>query len=250
MRKPKAILFDLWGTVIRSDEFDPARGNAAVFALAENPSGAALQSVQELADRVVTTVSPWEEESRLEFTEQSLLKILADTFDLRFRVSLSELEWAFWAASLRISLTDGIGEVLAELDARRIEKCIVSNSSFMSATLERELGGRGLLPRFRFVVSSADYGIRKPDRVIFDVALARLGVSPQEAWFVGDNIVYDVQGPSAVGMLPIVYDGKQDMPEDVGEFKAISHWRELIELLDSADDANRDVGSGGELLRS
>jgi putative hydrolase of the HAD superfamily len=234
MRKPRAVLFDLWGTLIRSDTFDPAKGNAAVLSLAENREEVKLQKVQELGERIVSALQPWEEESRLEFTEQSLLKILRDSFGLRFTHSLAELEWVFWDASMTLSLTDGIAEALAELDKLGISKGVVSNSSFMSTTIERELTRCGLGGRFPVVVSSADYGVRKPDPIIFHVALKRLGAEPSESWFVGDNITYDVKGPLEAGIFPILYNGGGPGPGETTEYPAISRWEELIALIEGA----------------
>jgi putative hydrolase of the HAD superfamily len=232
--KPRAVLFDLWGTLILSDEFDPMKGNAAVLDAAEGHDGLSVDQLQELGGRIVTEVEPRELASHLEFTQQSLLRMLADSFGLRFRVSLVELEWIFWRAALRIRTTDGIRAALDGLASRGIATCVVSNSSFLASTIERELRGQGLLDRFSFVVSSADYGVRKPDPVIFEVALRRLGVSAAEAWFAGDNIQFDIEGAWSAGLLPIAYNPNEAVPAHVTDHRRISHWNELLGLVDSA----------------
>ncbi|HUI71097.1 MAG TPA: HAD family hydrolase [Spirochaetia bacterium] len=232
MRRPEAILFDLWGTLIDSVAFDPRRGNEKLLTLAENPRGATLEEVQELGRRLVVATVPREEQAALEFTQVALFRILSDSFDLRFRTSLAELEWEFWNASLTVALRPGATEMLEDVRNRGIRTCVISNSSFAACTIERELDRQGLMRYFEFVISSADYGIRKPDALIFEAALLRMGVSPQTAWFVGDNVGYDIIGARQAGLFPIAYNAHASVPESVGEYAAISHWREMAGLFD------------------
>ena len=53
------------------------------------------------------------------------------------------------------------------------------------------------------VVISADHGWRKPRREIFESTLAALGVTPEEAVHVGDNLKADVAGAAAVGIRTV-----------------------------------------------
>jgi putative hydrolase of the HAD superfamily len=232
--RPRAVLFDLWGTLIFSDEFEPRRGNQAVLARAETAGRAGLEELQELGARIVASTEPRELESRLEFTQASLLRMLIDSFGLRFRMSLDELEWIFWTAALRIQTAQGIRAALDGLAERGIQTCVVSNSSFAAATLERELENRGLRECFSFVISSADYGVRKPDPVIFEVALRRLGVAAEEAWFAGDNIEFDIEGASQAGLFPVAYRPNGPVPPHIPAFRLIKDWAELLPLIDQA----------------
>jgi len=53
------------------------------------------------------------------------------------------------------------------------------------------------------VVISADHGLRKPRREIFDATLAALDVAPEEAVHVGDNLKADVGGAAALGIRTV-----------------------------------------------
>ena len=53
---------------------------------------------------------------------------------------------------------------------------------------------------FRVVVASTDVGAGKPDRRIFDVAVAQLGVGPSDVLVVGDSLEKDVAGAAAAGL--------------------------------------------------
>jgi len=87
-------------------------------------------------------------------------------------------------------------EVLDELRRRSIKTAIVSNTPWGSpAELWRaELERHELLHRVDVAVFCVDAGWRKPHPAPFSLALSRLGVSPQEAIFVGDDPRWDVEG--------------------------------------------------------
>jgi HAD superfamily hydrolase (TIGR01509 family) len=56
---------------------------------------------------------------------------------------------------------------------------------------------------FDAIVISADHGLRKPRREIFESTLAALGVAPEEAVHVGDNLKADVSGAAALGIRTV-----------------------------------------------
>ena len=97
-----------------------------------------------------------------------------------------------------------------------------------------ELERLGILGHFEFVVSSADYGVRKPDRLLFETALRRLGIGPKDVWFVGDHVGYDMVGAFEAGLHPVAYLAKEPIPPSVAKYSAISHWNELGALIESA----------------
>ena len=232
MQKPEAVLFDLWGTLISSEGFDPGLGNAAVLKTCDNPHGATLEQVLELGNRVMMALDTREDQSALEFTQSSLLRIIADSLGLRFRNPMEDTEWDFWNAALDVRLIDGVQEVLVDLQSRGIRLGVISNSSFAACTLERELRRHGILRYFQFVISSADYGIRKPDPIIFEVALARLGVGAASAWFAGDNVAYDVVGARRAGIFPVAFKPRAVIPDGIGEHAVIVRWDQLCALMD------------------
>ena len=237
MRRPEAILFDLWGTLISSEGFDPGLGNGAVLTRCDNPRGVTLDQVQELGNRVMSALDGREDQSALEFTQAALLRIIADSFDLRFHSAMEEMEWQFWSAALEVRLIDGVKELLTLLQARGIRMGVVSNSSFSGRTLERELERHGILGQFEFVISSADYGIRKPDPIIFEVALRRLGIDAARAWFAGDNVGYDIIGAMSAGIFPVAFNPRAPIPESIGAHALITRWSQLVPLVDQAPAA-------------
>ena len=56
---------------------------------------------------------------------------------------------------------------------------------------------------FDEMIVTGDYGIHKPDRKIFDIMRERLGLSPEEMVYVGDNPVNDIKGARDAGWKTI-----------------------------------------------
>ena len=149
-------------------------------------------------------------------------------------MSLEESELVFWRASLQVSRVEGVTDLLRKVEAAGMPMGVVSNSSFAGPSLEAELEAQGIRRFFRFVISSADYGVRKPDPIIFEVALRRLGMRPDQVWFAGDNITYDIIGARRAGIFPVAINTRKSIPEEVGEHAVITSWGQLLPLIASA----------------
>jgi putative hydrolase of the HAD superfamily len=59
---------------------------------------------------------------------------------------------------------------------------------------------------FDVTVISGVEGVEKPDPRIFRIALDRAGVAAEEAVYVGDSPVFDVEAAREVGMIPVLID--------------------------------------------
>ncbi len=88
---------------------------------------------------------------------------------------------------------------LLERLAARYRLAVVSNFDYTPTALD-VLERAGVAELFGAIVVSDAVGWRKPRREIFDAALGRLGVRPEEALFVGDRADMDVLGAQQIGM--------------------------------------------------
>ncbi len=95
----------------------------------------------------------------------------------------------------------GAAECLEELSRAGYRMAVVTNGRF---PLQRDKTVAADIARFfaAVVVSEAE-GVEKPHPDIFLSALARLGVEPKDALFVGDDPVNDVRGAQAAGLRAI-----------------------------------------------
>lgn len=104
-------------------------------------------------------------------------------------------------ASLRFTVFPDAPPAIAAARARGQRVVVVSN---WDISLVQVLGRLGLESLLDAVVTSAQVGVRKPARAIFDHALSLAGVEPQRATHVGDSVAQDVAGARAAGVTPIL----------------------------------------------
>lgn len=86
----------------------------------------------------------------------------------------------------------------------------ISNSD---GRIESELGRAGLGEYLDFVIDSAIVGVEKPHAEIFEIALQRANVAPEEALYVGDLYAADVGGARLAGLRGILMDLVGAFPE-------------------------------------
>lgn len=104
------------------------------------------------------------------------------------------------AASRVLEPYDEVPAVLRALRARGLILAVCSNWDWDLAEAVDEAGISSLVD---LQVSSAWAGARKPHPRIFEHTLAKIGVAPHEAVFVGDSWGPDVAGPREYGMTPV-----------------------------------------------
>ena len=104
--------------------------------------------------------------------------------DKALAVALYDLQMAdeFWR------LRNGAGELLRRASERGIRVVIVSNIPW---DLRPLFASSGLSDHIHEYVFSYEVGVEKPDKPIFEHALAIAGCAPAEALFVGDDSVND-----------------------------------------------------------
>ena len=93
-------------------------------------------------------------------------------------------------------------EVLAQLKTRH-RLAVVSDAQSVYGL--PELRAVGLADYFEPIIISGDYGYRKPDPRLFQAALNEVQVRPDEAIFIGNDRVRDIQGARQLGMKTILF---------------------------------------------
>jgi len=133
------------------------------------------------------------------------------------------------------ALVDGAADALAGLCALGVRLGIICDVGFTpSPVLRRHLDRQGLLEYFDHWSFSDEVGVYKPDRRIFEHALAGLGrPEPARCVHVGDRRRTDVAGAQAQGMRAVritaVFEDDPDQgpPGDV----VIGSYEELLPAL-------------------
>jgi putative hydrolase of the HAD superfamily len=233
MSRPLGIIFDLGDTVLHLESIDALKGNRCVLEFDDLNPGVTAEDAMEFANEIFPWIERARDASMLEVTSSSINRLIYETLGVTFRIDYDELETVFWNGALTYKPAEGIFELLDVLDASGIKTGIISNSINRGVVLEDELTKHDLAQRFSFVMSSADYGIRKPHRYIFRVAIKKMGLEPSDIWFVGDKPEYDIIGALDAGLYPVWYNWHNQPVSIDGEFLEVHNMGELQAKIQS-----------------
>jgi putative hydrolase of the HAD superfamily len=92
----------------------------------------------------------------------------------------------------------------------------------------------GLSHHFKVSVAAHQLGCAKPDTAIFLAACKELGVDPEDAVYVGDDVLLDVQGAQRAGMRAVWMNrtgSSKHLEHDVVPDAIVADFHELIEWL-------------------
>lgn len=104
-------------------------------------------------------------------------------------------------------------EVLRELKRQGLLLAVISNTE--DGRLTELLESAGIIEHFDLLIDSHVVGHRKPEKAIFDIALERFGLQPNEAAYVGDSYAHDALAACAIGMRGILLDAHDLHPESI-----------------------------------
>ncbi len=196
MSHPKAILYDAGGTLVTMDParfgdiVEPivgSRPTPEVMVEAHYRAMDAITRNSHLVTRGAATWWPWWLGQYLEYSG------LEAHPDAVAELSVSHELW-------RAPLPGALDGVRAVKDAG-FQVAVVSNAD---GTVDKDLAAAGFGDLIDVVIDSTLAGVSKPDPAIFTFALEALGVAPEEAWYVGDSALFDLQGAQAAGLSEFV----------------------------------------------
>jgi HAD superfamily hydrolase (TIGR01509 family) len=189
----QGVFFDMGGVLLRTEDLSPRRKWEARFGLPE----------WGLADAVFNS-EPSRRASVGRAGEDGIWEHVARRFGLT-EAEAAELQHDFWAGDrLDEPLVAYIGSLRP-----RYRTGLISNAW----PSMREFVGQNDLVRAAFekVYLSAEIGIAKPDRRIYQLALDELGLVPGEAVFVDDQSE-NVEAAQALGVAGLLYRPGMDVP--------------------------------------
>jgi putative hydrolase of the HAD superfamily len=260
LTRPDAVVFDMGETLVMRESYDLKAGLKAVFDYVK--SDASVDIILETYKAVLPGfVQMRRDETTLEINFRGALRYILEYNGIdMFDYNMAEVELIFTAATFSYTKAPGLDELLDTLERHNIKKAVLSNTWFSGQVLHRDLSDFGLLNRFVFAISSADYCFRKPNKNIFELAIKKLSLLPFETrtdlgsevekrstpnfWYVGDRFQYDVIGSTNAGVTPIWFNHPQkEVPPSFVpvpaynttdlDYVEISTFFELTELINS-----------------
>ncbi len=148
--------------------------------------------------------------------------------------SISTVEDTLWNAIVTLEPVPGVDAVLRRLQSDSVSLAAVSNAPFSSRILAEELEKHGLRHFFKFVLSSADTGFRKPHPAIFEAALMQLGMRSERTWFVGDTLNEDIVGAARAGLRPVWFSNDEFVTPCDSSILRVRDWHDFSSVYDMA----------------
>lgn len=199
---PRAVLLDAFGTLVAMEPPAPRLrtelARRARFEISPEAAEAAFRA--EIAFYIEHHLEGRDAGS-LERLRDRCAAIVAESLDVPGLERRAVREAML--AAIRFEAQPDAAGALQALRSRGVRLVVASN---WDCSLAEVLAGAGLLPLVDGVVSSAVAGAAKPDRAVFEAALALAGTPAEEAVHVGDSPDHDVAGARAAGLGAILLD--------------------------------------------
>lgn len=237
MKRPKMILFDYGQTLIDQARFDGVKGTEAVLKYAvSNKYNKTAEQVQEAANEINRELGRFDPLNRhlfqVEVPNYMFTAYLYESQGIQISLTPEEIDRVFWDAAAPGAPTEGIRDFLTFLNQNNIRTGVISNIAFCGSAVEERINS--LLPdnHFEFILATSEYLFRKPNRRIFELALEKAELTPEDVWYVGDQYECDVKGAAGAGLFPVWYIGAIDLPyEEHKEILTVQNWKELENIL-------------------
>lgn len=237
MKIPKMILFDYGQTLIAEQGFDGIKGTEAVLKHAiKNKYNLAAGQIQEKANEINQELGRYGPEKKhllqIEIPNTMFTPYLYDSLGIEIALSNTEIDTVFWDAASPGVPTEGIENFLEYLKNKGIRTGVISNIAYAQPVVAERINC--MLPgnSFEFIITSSNYIFRKPSKRIFDLALEKAGLNPDETWYIGDQYECDIKGALNAGIFPVWYIGAIDLPyQDDKNILTVKTWDNLMEIM-------------------
>ena len=231
------ILFDYGQTLVNEKPFDGVKGTEAVLKYATgNKYNLSAEEIQREANAINKELGRFDPARRhlfqVEVPNHMFTKYLYESLGIEMPLSDLEMDRVFWNAAAPGEPTDGIEDFLDFLKTQGIRTGVISNISYCGEAVAERISG--MLPKheFEFILATSEYLYRKPNKRIFELALRKADLKPEDVWYIGDQYECDVMGAKSAGIFPVRYIGAIDLPYEEKEGVLVAKsWKELRQLM-------------------
>ena len=215
----KAVLFDLGGTLVRTDPIS----EIFLRILRRHKVHVSLEWREEIFPEVVELDLESFKLPYIEFWRAYNLRILEKLGVQGDLGQLADRLTEEWWDNAELEVYPEVEDTLRRLRQMGLKIGIVSNG--FQIDIHEILSRTGLEGMFDLTVGVDDVKKPKPHPEIFIYALKKLEIKPHEALFVGDNPETDYKGAEAAGLKPLLIDRENKIQ---GLYRKIRNLREVI----------------------
>ena len=230
----KGIFFDLYGTLIDilTDEYDP--GVYSTLSRYFSYRGIKI-APKELKKTYFEDIQSQLKQSNETYPEVDVYKIFSNMMHRYGNKQYSKsaiVDAAVLFRSLtmrRFGVFQGVYEVLESL-LEKYELALISDAQWVFT--EPEMAMLGLTPFFKFRILSSRLGFKKPDVRLFDMAMKKLMINPEESVYIGDNPQKDLVGAKKAGMKFILFRSEFKPYNDFQPDRHFNDYSELLKIIE------------------
>ncbi len=245
MEYPKMILFDYGHTLLWEPGWDSEHGNRELLKyVTKNPGGYSFEEIRKQAKVIFDEHIMSVRKLGLDVSGRVGDHVLYELLGIEFSLTPLEMETVFWDGASLGATMPGAAEMLDYINSNGIRSAVISNLMWSGEALKIRFDR--LLPnnKFEFVMTSSDYLFRKPSKILFDIAIRKSELSPDEIWYCGDDPHSDVEGAHAAGIFPVWYENDTDDRPDREKYDYtppfeclhIHEWREMTDSLEMLEE--------------
>ena len=194
----KAIIFDIGGVLIRTEDHSSRRNWEKQLGLAEWES-----------ETIVFNSEMGQKAQRGAISDEALWNWVGQRLNLN-AARLAEFRAGFWAGDV---LDVGLVEYIRRLRPF-YQTAVISNAT--DALLDSLSNQHHIADAFDLIVGSAEEKVMKPDHEIYQRALKRLGRQPEEAVFI-DDFAHNIAAAQELGMHTIHFRPGTNVPAELAQ---------------------------------
>lgn len=239
MKKPKMIMFDYGNTLVYENVKDDERAFSGISKyIIRNDDNIAMDKFYGGFKKYKRDIFDRFHNVGFEAKYVDIFRVYSELYGIEFSKDWEEIEEIYFDDFAAANKMPMVEEFLNLLDAEGIRTAIISNISITSKNLKRRLD-KLFKNKFEFVIATNDYIHRKPSKEIYEIAMAKANLEPEDIWYVGDNPVADIIGATEAKIFPILFDAPLEnhfrwdheyyMPDC--DFIRVEGYDELIELF-------------------
>ena len=210
---PTHILFDFFGTLVNYSKAPIGKGFETTFlhleqAGFESGYDTFIQLWSQLYHEMDGEALLSHREFSMDDLALALIERAVGSHDPVLAKSIAATYVTEWNRG--VTYLPGLDSLLSALSENYVLG-VVSNTH-EEALVPDHLVTMGVSGLFKTVITSVEFGIRKPNRAIFDHAVAVMNTTPEQCIYVGDNYEADFRGANAAGIRAYLIDPQSDAP--------------------------------------
>lgn len=176
-----------------------------------------------------------EENLEISFVKEEL-PLYFTQFQLEPPEDMDAVEDAFLEHMKEDVLLEEVRETLVKLKAQNIPMYVLSNSIFSGRAAKKYIAVHGILDYFEKVYSSADYGVKKPGKAFFDIAVNEIleqhpECRKEDIYFVGNDYELDAAGGCNAGLKTIWYNVEHLANERNLDVRQTDDFRKIPQMI-------------------